>query len=250
MKNFAVLFASNAYQDPGFSSLKNPIADATAIAQTLKSDYNWDVRVVENPTRAQVRAVLYDYAAQKYAEKDELFIFIAGHGLYDQVSKMAYLVTHDSLSQDQGRDTYISSSDLIGLIDRIDCRHILVSLDVCHGGAFDEYFARTFVGANRDGEVYRKMDLQQMLNRAAAWRTRKMITSSGIEAVSDGVPGQHSPFAWHLLDALRSRGGKDGYLNFGDIIKAVQRITPGPRAVNFGADDPGSDFFFIPRPSM
>jgi len=250
INNYALLFASDTYVDTGFSPLKNPIADATAIAQTLKDDYKWNVRVIENPTRTQVRGVLYDYAARTYADKDELFIFIAGHGLYDQVSKMAYLVTHDSLKNDQGRDTCISSSDLIGLIDRIDCRHILVSLDVCHSGAFDEYFARTFVGANRDGDAYPKLNIQEMLTRAGAWRTRKMITSSGIEAVSDGVPGQHSPFAWHLLEALRSLGGTDGYLNFGDIIKAVQRITPGPRAVNFGADDPGSDFFFIPSRSL
>lgn len=244
-KNYALLIATNDYQDPHFVNLTNPILDARSLAEELQKSYGWNSRVVENPTKIQLREILREYAVKKYNPHDQLFIFFAGHGLYDDVFNMAYLVIKDSKSSDIERDTYMSSSELIGIIDRIQCSHILVSLDVCHSGAFDDYFANSYASTSRGSEQYPKMPISDLMERKMKFRTRKMLTSSGIESVSDGVPNRHSPFAAKLLEALRGYGGPDGYYNFGDLVKCVERIKPGPRAVEFGSNEPGSDFFFV-----
>jgi hypothetical protein len=185
-------------------------------------------------------------ANQTYNDSDQLFVFFAGHGLFDDVTNMAYLVTTESKLADLERESFISASELIGLIDHIKCPHTLLTLDVCHGDTFDDYFINTLAEANRDSGN-KKMTLEQLLARKQVLKTRKLLTASGKEPVSDGVPGQHSPFAGELLDTLRQYGGADGYYSLGDIIKKVERVKPGPRASKFGSDAPGSDFFFIPK---
>ncbi|MFO0701106.1 MAG: hypothetical protein U0236_17930 [Nitrospira sp.] len=77
------------------------------------------------------------------------------------------------------------------------------------------------------------------------YKTRRYLTSGGTEYVPDGRPGAHSPFARKLLEALRSYGGKDGYLTIDNIQQYVEKVTPEPRAGSFGAHDPGGDLVLL-----
>ena len=77
------------------------------------------------------------------------------------------------------------------------------------------------------------------------YNTRRYLTSGGKEYVPDGRPGEHSPFARKCLEALRSDGGLDGILTFGEFYTFVEKATPEPRTGEFGDNQPGSDFLFI-----
>ena len=66
--------------------------------------------------------------------------------------------------------------------------------------------------------------------------------------VEDGPPGRHSPFARKLLEALRSKGGRDDILTIAEVLYYLKKLeNPRPRASGFGRDEPGSDFLFIAK---
>ena len=58
-----------------------------------------------------------------------------------------------------------------------------------------------------------ELDQFEYINRKLKLKTRKFLTSGGKEYVSDGRPGQHSPFVRKLLEAIRSYGGDDSVLS-------------------------------------
>lgn len=82
--------------------------------------------------------------------------------------------------------------------------------------------------------------------------TRRLLTSSGLSYVSDGPAGEHSPFARQFIEALRTYGGADSFLNIaelwvsGDLIKLKPAVKDG----TFKGDGAGSDFFFVRRPQL
>jgi uncharacterized caspase-like protein len=240
-KDFALLIAVNDYDY--WTDLTNPISDARAVAEELKHYYGFETEVLENPTKKEILGTLLRYKREKiYADDDQLFIFFAGHGDFKEDFKEGYLVARDSLAGDMLGDTYISYSLLRNVIDYIPCKHILLVLDACFSGAFDERIARRggdpeYDDATNIEFIQRKMELQ----------TRRFITSGDRVYVPDGRPGQHSPFSRRLLDALRGYGGKYGVLTITGILAHVERVVPEPRQGEWGGNQPGSDFVFVAR---
>jgi hypothetical protein len=116
-------------------------------------------------------------------------------------------------------------------------------MDACFGGTFDPFISSS---AHRGGTgLYDELENNEYINRKLKLRTRKFLTSGGKEYVSDGRPGQHSPFTRKVLEAIRSYGGEDNVLTLSEIKAYVEKIDPEPRFGEFGTDQPGSDFIFI-----
>ena len=239
-KNYALLFATDQYAN--FDTLTNPVADAHAIADALKSDYHFDgAEVIENPTHDTIYTKLAEYAKKSYGSKDQLLLFFAGHGVYDDTFKEGYVVAQDSKPDEPGKSSLISHSYLRTIVDGIPCQHVLLALDVCFGGTFDRKVA---LGGTRGG-LYDKIPKAELISRKMKWKSRLYLTSGGKEYVPDGRPGQHSPFARQLLAALRSDGGKAGLLTFNDLLNYAQQVNPAPCAGDFGTNEPGGDFLFV-----
>ena len=70
-----------------------------------------------------------------------------------------------------------------------------------------------------------------------------------LEYVSDGIPGNHSPFMKQLLKGLRDYGGKDGILTVEELMENYMNyINPQPYLMEFQyGNEPGSSFIFIPQ---
>lgn len=239
-KNYALLFATNEYEN--LSDLTNPIFDANAISKELEQSYSFLISLVVNPTRAGILRKLREYATKSYNDNDQLFIFIAGHGVYDDIFSEGYLVTKDSKANDEIKESYLSHSNLRTIVNHIPCKHIFLMLDVCFGGTFDPLIA-----SRGQDPLYSNIDKQKYIKRKLQYKTRRYITSGGKEYVPDGRPGHHSPFVRRFLDALRSYGGEDGVLTLGEIVTYVEKVLPEPRAGEFGSNEPGSDFLFIAK---
>ncbi|NJL11991.1 MAG: caspase family protein [Microscillaceae bacterium] len=233
----ALLFASNHYDywDP----LLNPIKDAQTIARELETIYGFKVEVLTDLLKDDVMIKIKEYARKQYGPNDQLFIFFAGHGQFDDIFKEGYVVARDSRNEDESKSSYISHSNLRTYINSIPCKHILLVMDVCFGGTIDPLIALRGQETNFD------RDRDELINRKMRYVTRRYLTSGGKEYVPDGRPGQHSPFARQLLEALRSEGGSDGVLTLSEIIRYLEAITPQPRYGEFGLNEPGSDFLFI-----
>lgn len=240
--DYALIFATDQYDN--WNDLVNPVFDSRAISEELKKNYGFKVDMVENASQSEILKKLRDYAEKKYQPLDQLFIFFAGHGTYDQTFGEGFVVTKESLLNDEGKTSYLSHNRLRSIINNIPAEHIFLGMDVCFGGTFDQALASSRGG---EEEVYKEQNQAEFLTRKLTYKTRRFLTSGGKTYVSDGIPGKHSPFAKSFLEALRSRGGKDGMLTLPEVFTFVERLKIVPRFGEFGDNAPGSDFIFVAR---
>ncbi|MEY4929872.1 MAG: hypothetical protein RI909_596 [Bacteroidota bacterium] len=239
-KDYALIFATDKYEN--WSGLVNPIFDSRAIAEVIKKNYGFEVEIVENPTQNDVLRKMREYAERKYKPLDQLMIFFAGHGTYDQTFGEGFVVTRESILNDEGKTSYLSHNRLRSIINNIPCEHIFLAMDVCFGGTFDETLASA---RGVDEEVYKEQNHSEFIARKLTMKTRKYLTSGGKTYVSDGIPGKHSPFAKNFIDALNSQGGSDGILTLQELFGFVEKLKIQPRFGEFGDNSPGSDFVFV-----
>jgi len=235
-RNRALIFATNIYDS--FGELVNPILDGNTIASELKSNYAFECEIVENASLHECMNKLRDYAKKSYNSKDNLLIFFAGHGIYDNIFKEGYIISTDSKSDDAGKTSYLSHSNLRTVVNNIPCPHTFLVLDVCFGGTFDPLIA----SKGRAADLYGEISNEEFITRKAKYKTHLYLTSGGKEYVPDGRPGHHSPFARKFIEALRDYGGKDGILTVNEIIQFIEKVEPQARFGEFGDNEPGSDF--------
>jgi len=243
-KDYALLIAVNNYDfKPPWNELPNPVLDARAISQELKDNYNFETELLEDPTREQVRDALLRYRRKTdWQDDDQLFIFFAGHGYFDEEFKEGYLILKNSRGKDDHGDSAFAHSTLSQIVDNIPCKHIFLVLDSCFSGTFDRSIAR------RGGDPpYEDRTNLQFIRQKMRFKSRRYLTSGGKEYVYDGVPGRHSPFARKLLEALRNYGGTHGVLTITGILSYLERVNPEPRQGEFGGNEPGGDFIFVAK---
>ncbi len=237
--DYAIFFTTNDYDN--WPDLINPVNDGRMIADELRKNYGYKVEVMEGGTQDEILKKLRQYAEKKYKPLDQVFIFFAGHGQFDQTFGEGFVVTKESKANDDAKTTYLSHNRLRSIVNNIPCEHIFLAMDVCFGGTFDQAIAHRGL----DEEVYKEASQAEMVTRKLTYKTRRYLTSGGKEYVPDGRPGMNSPFARKFLEALRSRGGKDALLTLGEVNTYVEALKPQPRAGEFGDNAPGSDFIFV-----
>lgn len=237
---YALMFATNVYDY--YSDLVNPVLDAQTIATEMGESYGVESEVIINPTLAETAAIIREYASRSYKPEDNLMVFFAGHGIYDEVFREGYVISRDSKMDDLGNTSYLSHSNLRTMINNIDCPHIFLVMDVCFGGTFDPHLASTHRGA---AAQYADITTEEFVERKLKYKTRLYLTSGGKEYVPDGRPGFHSPFARRFIESLRHYGGDDGVLTTSEILQFVEKVNPQPRFGEFGDNEPGSDFILV-----
>ncbi len=239
-KDYALLVGIDLYDN--WNSLSNPVNDINTIETELRTNYKFLTEKIENSTKNDIYSILRKYAQMQFNEDDQLFLFFAGHGKFDEIFKEGFLVAKDSKREDENNETYISHAILKQRIENIPCKHIFLVIDACFGGALDPLIAQ---GDSRGDNIYSEITKPEFIKRKLKFKTRKYLTSGGKEYVPDGRPGEHSPFTRKFLEALRSYGGNDGILTLSKINNYIEKVKPEPRFGGFGSDEPGSDFIFI-----
>ena len=237
-KDYALLFAVDTYDH--WPELRYPRVDATNIKQDLEQIYGFQVELIENSTETEVLEVLDKYAQKEYAPEDQLLIFFAGHGYFNEGFKIGYLVAQDTQRPaDGGRLlSYLSHSHFRDIIDRMSCKHIFLVMDTCYSGTFDERLAM-----RGEAENLSEMLSSEDIKRKLTYTTRWYLTSGAKEQVPDD-----SLFARALLEALRSKGGRDNVLTIKEILTYLEDLSdPTPCFAEFGRNAPGSDFLFIAK---
>ncbi|HMJ67502.1 MAG TPA: caspase family protein [Cyclobacteriaceae bacterium] len=240
--DYALIIATNEYSDWG--DLTNPVNDAKAIATELGENYGFKVETLFNASKSQIVTKIREYAKKNYGTDDQLFIFIAGHGQFDEIGKDGYIVAKDSQLNDDTYDTYVPFSVLRTTIDNNPAKHVFLTMDVCFGGTFDQAIAKR--GDDRD-QMYTDIPQNEYISKKLKFKTRIYMTSGGKQYVPDGRPGKHSPFASKFLEALRGYGGTYRVLTASKIWLSVETAKPEPRFGAFGDNEPGSEFVFQAR---
>lgn len=238
-KDYALFFATDKYDY--WDDLVNPVEDSRTLAAEMKEKYGFEVEIIENAEQDEVFEKIREYNERKYKPQDQLLVFFAGHGSFDETFGEGFVVAKNSLTNDKAKTTYISHNRLRGIINNIPCDHILLAMDVCFGGTLDPQIAKA-----RGVSEY-ETTANEMVARKLSQKTRKYLTSGGKEYVSDGIPGKHSPFASKFLESLRGYGGEDRVLTLQEIITYMEVLSQLPRTGSFGDDEKLSDFVFIAK---
>ena len=140
------------------------------------------------------------------------------------------------------------------MINKIPARQVLVLLDICHGGVFDE---NVLGGAQRNGssDNSTNRNVLQFLREKSQYKIRRALSSVGKDAAFDGKAGKHSPFANLLLQVLRARGSaSNNIVTLADIYAVLQTaslnenstLRISPHMAGFGDNDPLGEFILIP----
>lgn len=228
----ALVIGNAAYRS--LSPLKTPVADAGAVAELLRRDYGFTVRVLTNASRTEMINAL-DEARRTLTETDNLLIYYAGHGSLDGPSDRGYWLPIDA--ERDSRANWLSNADITDTLRALKAKHVLVVADSCYSGT-----------------LTRSIGVQAFANAEALVlarkRARTVLTSGGQEPVSDVGGGTHSVFAKAFLDALAANRG------IADVTTLFARIR---REVLLNADQTpeysdirqagheGGDFLFVHR---
>ncbi len=253
-KRIAVLVATDTYM-PGWDYLYNPIYDATALKTELEQKYGFEVRLLTDPSMEQV----YDTIRHLYAALDtssQLLLYFAGHGyvetnLYDD----GFIVCHDSkpFAQDPNLNSYIPFSKIRKMINKLPAKQIMVVMDICHGGTFDNALIGSRERSGNDNNIILNLPTRQRLATWSRHKSRILLASVGNKPALDGAAGRHSPFASLLLICLRNND-PDNILTAANIYSVLQQQSLSddmknkiePYKSTFGDHDPEGEFVFIP----
>jgi formylglycine-generating enzyme required for sulfatase activity len=231
----ALVIGNQAYRH--LTPLKTPASDARAVAEVLRTDYRFaSVRVLVDATRSQMVEALTDMR-RRLGERDNLLIYYAGHGYLDREADRGYW-----LAVDAERDSpanWVSNADITDALRAMRAKHVLIVADSCYSGTLTRDLAVRAPEAS---------DLAKLAQR----RARSVLTSGGLEPVTDVGGGGHSVFAKAFLTALRANTtATDGTSLFAGLRKQVMlsaEQTPQYGDIRLAGHD-GGDFIFA-RPGV
>ncbi|MBN1415702.1 MAG: caspase family protein [Bacteroidales bacterium] len=230
---FALLIGVNKYDDPNLNNLDYPIGDAENIYNVLVSYYLFDkenITLLRNAKRSDINIALDDLA-RKITPDDNLLIFYAGHGWWDQNANIGYWLPADA--NRSYKTEWFRNSTLCDYIREINSKHTLLITDACFGGSI---FKTRSVSMEAPKAIQMLYDLP----------SRKAMTSGTLTEVPD-----RSSFVKFLIERLNDNKEKCisseqlfssfriAVINNSDAIPQYGEIR------NVG--DQGGDFIFIRR---
>lgn len=228
----ALLIAVEDYEDDGID-LDYPVQDAEKLREVLTSNYTFEqenVTLLKNPDRRALMQTFLDFR-RTLAKDDNLLIFYAGHGYWDEDIEQGYWLTREADFNDP--TNWLSNSTIQDQIRGLKTQHVLLISDACFSGSLFK---------ERGGQP------DKAVQRTYLTPSRRAITSGALETVPD-----RSVFLQYLLQRLTE--------NQKDYVKALSLydslrdpvINNSPRnqtpryGVILGTGDEGGDFIFIQR---
>ncbi len=228
-KNYLFIIAINDYLH--YNKLYNAVEDAKAIEKVLEERYVFD-DIFSLHDGETSRDNILDYLELlegQITDKDNLFIFFSGHGYAHK--KVGFIIPQDAPAN--SRRGFIENSTLMNYLRISEAHHILLVLDSCFSGSL-------LVGKDVQTKV-----VAERVNKIPS---RYAISAGNIELVSDGIVGNHSPFAKALIDFLKKN--EIDKLPVSNVFMAVRKATtynakqtPLGGAL-FGLNNDGGEFVF------
>lgn len=226
-KNYLVLIGVNDYSY--WNPLHNAVRDCNDLAYVLTSEYQFEQENVitlynHQATRENILE-LFEQLQERVGENDNLVIYYAGHGFYDNGAGLGYWVPVDARLNKV--PDFIRNSTVHDYLRTVDSHHTLLIADACYAGSL---FSRS----------------RGVINQSN--RSRWAFTSGDIEKVWDGQPGENSPFARYLIRYLKN--SEASTINTEHMIEAVSMVvqrntSQNPRGDALGnVGDEGGVFLF------
>jgi hypothetical protein len=233
-KYYALIIGVSDYVDPLITDLDGlPIRDAQMLANILAANYTFekdDIIFLKNPNRTAILRA-FDYLSNTVTDKDNLLIFYAGHGYYDEKTELGYWLPADAEASFTAN--WIYNDVLVANLKRIQSKHTLLISDACFSGSI---FKTRSLAPNAPMAYQKKYELP----------SRKAITSGVLKTVPN-----KSVFLKYLSDRLQKND--EEYLSASQLFQSVEIpvANNSPNTPQYGdiqnVGDEGGDFIFIKR---
>lgn len=222
------------YNQANLVDLSNPIGDAEKLKSELVANYTFEeenITILKSPDRGDI-INSFEQIANVLTEQDNLLIFYAGHGVWDEKLNIGYWLSSDATTD--SKTNWISNSTVRDYIAGLNTKHTLLISDACFSGSIF-----------KTREVTNSID-DFGFSRLYKLPSRKAMTSGTLNTVPDD-----SKFMKYLLKAL-SANEKEYFPSkqlFHEIEIAIINNTA--NVPQFGTiqntGDEGGDFIFIKK---
>jgi len=230
-KYYALILGANDYIDESVPDLDAPISDAAKLALAITTRYTFnqeDVTFIKNPTREQIINEL-DRLTRKVTKNDNLLVFYAGHGFWDQQTDFGYWLPVDSKSNTTSN--WLANSQIKDYVAALKTKHTLLITDACFGGSIfrtRKTFEETSAAKNK---LYDNP-------------SRQAMTSGALTEVPD-----KSLFLEYLVKRLNDNtkdylGAEELFSSFKTDVMNGSPVTPMFGDIKDSGDE-GGDFLFV-----
>ncbi|MHC1705691.1 MAG: caspase family protein [Tenuifilaceae bacterium] len=215
--------------------LNNAVKDAKDIRSILTSRYQFSEKNIfelydENATYENLRNELVKIK-NEITPYDNLIIYYAGHGFYDEEWDNGYWVpvnAHESATNE-----FIQTSVIYNYLTKITAKHIFLIADACFSGSL----------FNTNAISYKEND-DKIPSRWA-------FSSGNIEVVADGIVGTNSPFAQSLINVLstarKNLSVSQLIQNVKFKVESITEQTPIGRPMKMEEHKGGEFIFYIKK---
>lgn len=234
-KYYGLLIGVSQYQESKLN-LDRPLLDAQRFSDLLTTHYSFDrkdVTLLSNPSRLEIISELYRLRSV-ITPNDNLLIFFAGHGFWDQSIKQGYWWPNDA--QVGNPSFWLSNSDLREQIKGINSAHTLLISDACFSGGI-------FRTRNADEIVKASLGIKVLYKT----KSRRAITSGNLSSVPD-----QSVFFEYLTKKLLDN--EDLFLPAQQLFFSLKTavinnsLNIPQEGIITETGDEGGDFIFIKKP--
>ena len=235
-RKIAVLIGIDKYSDERIPKLGNAVADAEAVAESLRTNLGYETLVLQDATRADVFRTLNQLAAE-VGPADSVVLYYAGHGELVEKTGQGYWQPSDA---DATRpETWIANADIGRLLRQLPASQLAMISDSC------------FSGSLVSGERIRGVAGSQDANALLSHRSVVVMSSGGNEPVFDSGKNGHSTFSFSLMQSLQQVSTwKAGSSVFEQVRFAVAKQLPQRPvygASSAGGHEQGGDYLFEQR---
>lgn len=239
----ALIIGNDQYS--AYPKLVSAINDAQRVGGLLKQKYGFQTTVLNNANRFEILSALNDMRGKLTAE-DNLFVYFAGHGEIDKISKQGYWIPVDGRAD--APSTWLSNRAISDMLNTMAPKHVMVVADSCYSGTMTRAAVPVF--ASNSGAA----GWGKWVQAATSSRSRTALTSGGLAPVPDIGRGGNSHFANALVAALEDNSQLlEGQRLFREVSTSLASAAaesdlvqvPGYAPIQFAGHEAG-EFFFSP----
>jgi hypothetical protein len=232
-KYYGLIIGVNNYIDRDIQDLDNPIKNAKSLYNVLLEHYTFEeenVTFIKDASREDIITAL-DELSEIITPNDNLLIFYAGHGWWDQEANNGYWLPTDAA--DDKKTDWFRNSALVDYLKEVKSKHTLLITDACFGGAI-------FKTRSAFSDAPKSIEMLYEL------KSRKAMTSGTLTEVPD-----ESAFSKYLVERLEQNEEK--YLNSEQLFSSFRTavINNSEALPQYGeirnVGDEGGDFIFIKK---
>ncbi len=231
-RQYLVLVGIDAYTDPAWPALRNPVKDCQELKKILTDRYFIDqtIELYDDQATSKGFYALLSDLQKRLTANDSLLFYYAGHGNLSTVTDVGYIILSDGGgTPGQG---WISNAELRGWLRKLESRHVCLMLDSCFSG--DILDDRRAMRPTIDTDYFKT---------AYSRQSRQVLTSGASQTVPD-----ESEFAYQLKAALKGNTKPllDPLMIYNEIRSGMQHTQPLFGSVkDSGAQEGGSFLLFL-----